>query len=123
MKTLSIRWMVKVLLYARVVAALVAINILWRPRPIQRLPQGRPTPSTVQPLLDQCRQNLGNIQEVHSCDQGWAVFRINLSPQVLNASGQELCAAKDINDTSTSDCLRRVSDQVGRCTVICTATR
>jgi hypothetical protein len=121
MGTLSIRWMAKVLLYAAVVAALVALNILWQPRTVQPLPQPITGPASVQQLLDQCRAGSSNISEVHHCDAGWAVFRFGLSPQVFDVSGNELCPAKDINDTSTSDCLRAVSDQVGRCTAACTA--
>ncbi len=121
MGTLSIRWMVKVLLYALVVGGLVVVNILWNPRPVQTPPPIGPEP--VQPLLAQCQTFTGDIFEVHRCDAGWAVYRPSRSPQVFDAEGKVLCEDRDVTDASASDCLRNVSDQVGRCTVICAAPR
>jgi hypothetical protein len=122
MGTLSIRWMVKVLLYALVVGGLVIVNILWNPRPVQSpaVPVG---PEMVQPLLTQCQSYTGDVVEVHRCDSGWAVYRASRSPQVFDADGKVLCEDRDVTDASASDCLRAVSDQVGQCRVVCAAPR
>ena len=122
MGTLSIRWMVKVLLYAAVVGGLVALNILWSPRPVQQLPEPI-GPASVQPLLVQCQSFSGDVVEVHRCDSGWAVYRPSRSPQVFDAEGNVLCQDLDVTDPSASDCLRSVSDQVGRCQVLCAVPR
>lgn len=122
MGTLSIRWMVKVLLYALVVGGLVAVNMLWNPRPVQQ-PVAPVGPEAVRPLLAQCQSYTGDVVEVHRCDAGWAAYRPSRSPQVFDADGNVLCEDRDVTDPAASDCLREVSDRVGRCRVVCAAPR
>lgn len=125
MERLDLRWALKVLGYAAVAVAILAVDVVWMGRqPGQQLP---PAPEPVKQYLQRCREGADGLAEVHRCEHGWAVFLDEQSPAVYDEAGNLLCAARPIlGDASATDesiaCLRVNSDVVGRCEVTCAAT-
>lgn len=126
MNQLTLKWFGKVLMYAGVAAAILIVNLIWRPvSSTSKDPNQKIISVAIRSYLEACAagNNDQNIIEVHHCDHGWAVYRGNKTPQVFNEQGEVLCEAKEITDASASDCLRQFSDQVGRCVVECTSVK
>jgi hypothetical protein len=125
MERLDLRWALKVLGYAAVAVAILAVDVVW----MGRQPGQQPftAPESVRPYLRQCRDGAEGLSEVHRCEHGWAVFWDERSPTVYDEAGNLLCEARPIlGDASATDetiaCLRANSDVVGRCEVTCSAT-
>lgn len=121
MEHLSIKWVGKVLLFAAAILLLLAIGIVWKPFSLVNKSSSfaATLPVAVKVFADQCQQGQGDVIELDKCEHGWAVYSKNQSPKVFDESGNVLCEAKSINDSTATECLRQVSDAVGRCLVEC----